>query len=175
MLDENGNKLLQNLKFLEMFDIPQWVSEEAEEQSLLEHMLPETKNPEEFVKQLQYINSHKEQTVRDEVEFNNGRIFDRYSAAVIGKDGTHYGRIWTFREITERKRNEEAVRRLSLAVEQSPVSILITDLEGSITYVNRRFTDSSGYTSDEVLGKNPRILEVRANFAIPNTKICGKL
>lgn len=159
VLDENGNRLLQNLKFLEMFNIPQWVSEEASEQSLLDYVLPGIKNPEEFVKQLQFINSHKEQTVRDEVEFNNGRIFDRYSAAVIGKDGTHYGRIWTFREITERKRNEEAVRRLSLAVEQSPVSILITDLEGNITYVNRRFTESLGYTSDEVLGKNPRILK----------------
>ena len=159
VLDENGNKLLQNQKFLDMFDVPRWISEKADEKSLLEHVLKEIKNPEEFVKQVQYINSHKEETVRDEVEFKNGRIFDRYSAVVIGKDGTHYGRIWTFREITERKRNEEAVRRLSLAVEQSPVSILITDLEGSITYVNRRFTETSGYTSDEVLGENPRILK----------------
>jgi PAS domain S-box-containing protein len=159
VLDENGNRLLQNKKFLEMFDIPQWISERGDEKSPLEHVLREIKNPEEFVKRVQYINSHKEETVRDEVEFKNGRIFDRYSAVVIGKDGTHYGRIWTFREITERKRNEEAVRRLSLAVEQSPVAILITDLEGNITYVNRRFTDSSGYTSDEVMGKNPRILK----------------
>ena len=159
VLDENGNMLLQNPKFLEMFNIPEWLGAEADEKSLLDYVLPEIKNPEEFINQLQYINSHKEHTVRDEVEFNSGRIFDRYSAAVIGKDGTHYGRIWTFREITERKRNEAAVRRLSLAVEQSPVSIVITNLEGNITYVNRRFTESSGYTSDEVLGKNPRLLK----------------
>jgi PAS domain S-box-containing protein len=159
VLDENGNRLLQNHKFLEMFNIPEWVNKEADEKSLLDYVLPEIRNPEEFIRQLQYINSHKEYTVRDEVEFNNGKIFDRYSAAVVGKGGIHYGRIWTFRDITERKRNEETVRRLSLAVEQSPVSIVITDLEGNITYVNRRFTESSGYTSDEVLGKNPRILK----------------
>jgi PAS domain S-box-containing protein len=159
VVDENGNKLLQNRRFEEMFDIPQQIEEELHEQSLLQHVLPKIKNPDEFVKQMQYINSHKDETVRDEIEFKNGRIFDRYSAAVIGKDGTQYGRIWTFREITERKRNEEAVRRLSLAVEQSPVAILITDLDGNITYVNRRFTETTGYSSAEVLGKNPRILK----------------
>jgi PAS domain S-box-containing protein len=159
VVNTNGKTLLQNRRFLEMFDIPGWLSEKTDEQSLLQHVLPEIKNPGEFVKQVQYINSHKEATIRDEVEFNNGRIFDRYSTAVVGKDGTHYGRIWTFREITERKHNEEALRKLSLAVEQSPVTIVITDLDGNITYVNRRFTESSGYTFEEVRGKNPRILK----------------
>ena len=159
VVDENGNKRLQNHRFVEMFDIPQWISDDTNEKTLFEHILPEIKNPEEFVRQVQYINSHRNETIRDEVEFKNGRVFDRYSSQIIGKEGTRYGRIWAFREITERKRSEEAVRRLSLAVEQSPVSIVITDLLGNITYVNKCFCESTGYQSEEVLGRNPRLLK----------------
>ncbi|MDD5141433.1 MAG: PAS domain S-box protein [Verrucomicrobiales bacterium] len=62
-------------------------------------------------------------------------------------------------EITGRKRDEEKMRQLSLAVEQSPVSVVITDLQGKITYVNRKFSEVSGYSSAESLGQNPRFLK----------------
>jgi PAS domain S-box-containing protein len=55
--------------------------------------------------------------------------------------------------------HDEQLRKLSRAVEQSPVSVVITDLEGSIEYINPRFTEVTGYTLEEVLGKNPRILK----------------
>ena len=58
----------------------------------------------------------------------------------------------------EKLRQEEQLRKLSLAVEQSPASVLITDTEGDITYVNRRFTEVSGYEAAEVLGQKPRAL-----------------
>jgi PAS domain S-box-containing protein len=54
---------------------------------------------------------------------------------------------------------EEGLRRLSTAVEQSPASIVITDLDANIIFVNQAFTEASGYTAQEVLGKNPRILQ----------------
>ncbi|MCZ4306033.1 PAS domain S-box protein [Zoogloeaceae bacterium G21618-S1] len=57
-----------------------------------------------------------------------------------------------------RSREEAEIRKLSLAVAQSPESIVITDLDARIEYVNDAFTQISGYTADEVLGQNPRIL-----------------
>ncbi len=62
-------------------------------------------------------------------------------------------------EIHERRRVEMELRKLSLAVEQSPASIVITDLGGNIEYVNSRFTQVTGYGFDEAIGKNPRILK----------------
>ncbi len=62
-------------------------------------------------------------------------------------------------DLTERKRAEAQLRQLSLAVEQSPDSILITDLDASIEYVNEAFVGNTGYTREEALGQNPRILQ----------------
>ena len=62
-------------------------------------------------------------------------------------------------EVLERKRTEVELRKLTQAVEQSPASIVITGLDGNIEYVNQRFSQVTGYTYQEALGKNPRILK----------------
>lgn len=59
----------------------------------------------------------------------------------------------------ENQKSEEKIRKLSIAVEQSPVTIVITDKEGRIEYVNPKFVDLTGYSPEEVIGKNPRILK----------------
>lgn len=67
--------------------------------------------------------------------------------------------VGVVRNITERKQSEQQLRQLSRVVEQSPVSIVITNIQGNIEYVNPKFTEVTGYTAEEVLGKNPRILK----------------
>ncbi|MEO5358974.1 MAG: EAL domain-containing protein [Nitrospirota bacterium] len=62
-------------------------------------------------------------------------------------------------DITVRKRFEDDLRKLSIAVEQSLSSIIITDKYGSIEFVNQKFTECTGYTLSEVKGKNPSILK----------------
>lgn len=63
------------------------------------------------------------------------------------------------RDITERNKFIYEIRRLSTAVEQSPDSIVITDIKGNIVYVNPQFTKITGYSQKEITGKNPRILK----------------
>ena len=63
------------------------------------------------------------------------------------------------RDITKRKWAEEQLRKLSRAVEQSPATVVITDVQGNIEYVNPKFTQLTGYSFEEALGKNPRILK----------------
>lgn len=63
------------------------------------------------------------------------------------------------RELAERERAEEHLRKLSVAVEQTPVSIVITDISGTIEYVNPYFTKVTGYSAEESLGQNPSMLK----------------
>jgi PAS domain S-box-containing protein len=69
------------------------------------------------------------------------------------------GIIINSRDVTERKQTQIELQKLKLAVEQSPVTIVITDKNGDIEYVNKAFTYTSGYTAAEAIGKNPRILK----------------
>ncbi|GFE59644.1 PAS domain S-box protein [Geobacter sp. AOG2] len=80
-------------------------------------------------------------------------------APFFDKKGNPTGLVGTFIDITERHALEEEVRKLSLAVEQSPVSIVITDTEGRIEYVNPRFCQVTGYTREEAVGQTHRILK----------------
>jgi len=68
-------------------------------------------------------------------------------------------RVALIRDLTQRKQNEIENEKLSIAVEQSSNSIVITDAKGLIEYVNPKFTEVTGYTQKEVLGKNPRVLK----------------
>ncbi|MBI5429320.1 MAG: PAS domain S-box protein [Nitrosomonadales bacterium] len=67
--------------------------------------------------------------------------------------------LGTTQDITERKQAEDSLRKLSQAVEQSPSSIVITDLDANIEYVNDGFVKVTGYSRAEVVGQNPRILQ----------------
>ncbi|MFA7238835.1 MAG: chemotaxis protein CheB [Sulfuricellaceae bacterium] len=62
-------------------------------------------------------------------------------------------------DITERLQANEKLLKLSRAVESSPASVVITNIDGEIEYVNRRFVDVTGYTAGEAIGQNPRILK----------------
>jgi PAS domain S-box-containing protein len=62
-------------------------------------------------------------------------------------------------DITERKRTQDKIKQLSQAVEQSPVAIVITNTLGIIEYVNPKFIETTGYSYEELIGKNPRILK----------------
>ncbi len=73
-----------------------------------------------------------------------------------------YGRrllLALFRNISELRQAQEQLRQLSRAIEQNPATIVITDTAGDIVYVNPKFTEVTGYSATEVLGKNPRILK----------------
>ncbi len=91
----------------------------------------------------------------------DGRVTWVSSTKVPLRDrrGRIIGTFGISRDITEFKRAEQRIRQLSLAVEQSATVTLITDVEGSIEYVNPSFTQLTGYTLEEVLGKNPRLLK----------------
>lgn len=69
-------------------------------------------------------------------------------------------------DITQTKQNQEKIKQLSQAVEQSPVTIIITNTYGEIEYVNPKFTATTGYSFEEIIGKNPRIL--KSNHTSPD-------
>jgi diguanylate cyclase (GGDEF)-like protein/PAS domain S-box-containing protein len=87
------------------------------------------------------------------------RLFDVHMHPVTNAGGER-DRVAVFsRDVTQIHRRRQQLRKLETALEQAPVSVMITDAHGAIEYVNRTFVLVSGYSEDEVLGRNPRLLK----------------
>ncbi len=86
-------------------------------------------------------------------------ICEWYNTPLVDENDNVIGVASLVQDITERLQAEEELRKLSVAVEQSPVVTVITDTKGNIEYVNPEFTELTGYSYKEVIGKNPRILK----------------
>ena len=80
------------------------------------------------------------------------------SARPVQVNGEPGVQVW-IRDISGRRRSEEAQRRLAIAVEQAAEATVITDTLGTIQYVSPAFEQITGYSRDEAIGKNPRILQ----------------
>jgi diguanylate cyclase (GGDEF)-like protein/PAS domain S-box-containing protein len=113
-----------------------------------------------------------EQTILEQIQ-NEGKVRDQEvrlqnnrgeeCTMMLSADSIRFNGIQAvlmiFLDITQRLRAEEKVKILSQACEQSPISIVITDSQGNIDYVNPKFEQISGYSLAEVKGKNPRVLK----------------
>jgi len=94
--------------------------------------------------------------IRKDIEFTCGeRIFSLTLSPIVDAG---YINLYGL-DITERVQAEEELRKLSLAMEQSQVSIVITDTRGNIEYVNPKFAEVTGYAHKAVIGKNLRVLK----------------
>lgn len=107
----------------------------------------------------------REGTSINELECNirtkHGTIRTIVKNAEVLRDssGAITGGIESFEDVTERKRVEQELRKLSQAIEQSSNAVMITDIEGRIEYVNPHYTVMTGYSAAEVNGQLPRIME----------------
>ncbi len=86
-------------------------------------------------------------------------VYIEANVTPVFQNGSFAGFRGVSRDITERKKSDEALRKLFRAIEASPVSVVITDSLGSIEYINQKFTGVTGYTLEEVIGQNPNILK----------------
>ncbi|MEN6622012.1 MAG: PAS domain S-box protein [Smithella sp.] len=112
IVDGYGKKILINQQLLNIWKVPQHIRDDKDDESLLQYVTSITKFPEKFLEKVSYLYDHPEETSRDEIEFKDGMVLDRYSAPVRSKDGKYYGRIWTFRDVTDQKREELEKLRL---------------------------------------------------------------
>jgi PAS domain S-box-containing protein len=115
MVDGQNQRILQNRQLIDLFKIPDEIICDSDDSKQLHYALAQTKDPQEFSRRVAYLYAHPDEVSRDEIELLDGRVLDRYSSPVRGKDGQYYGRLWAFRDITERRRADEAMKeRLAL-------------------------------------------------------------
>lgn len=107
VVDSEGKKILQNRRTVELLKIPPHVADDPDDAPQRHYVAQLMTDPEAFVSKVNDLTSHPEEIDRREIKLLDGTILDRYSSPVRDRSGHYYGRIWTFRDITEVRRLEE--------------------------------------------------------------------
>ena len=176
VVDDRGHISAYNDKFVQMWRIPRSIMEAGDDQRALAFVLDQLRDPAKFIRRTTALYSDAEASSDDVLELTDGRIYERYSQPqrVAGRC---VGRVWSFRDVSERCRAEaeretllaeqvEARHRMEAlaAVAQRQAaelqhihgsmvdSVVVCDAHGRITHVNDAETRLTGVSSDEVLG-----------------------
>ena len=129
---------------------------------IVREIVGRVENKAEFLSGIERLYAHPLETSRDEIILMDGRIIDRYSAPATGADRRYYGRVWYFRDITERTTAE---RRFEGLLEAAPDAMVIVNAAAKMVLVNAQAVDMFGWSRQELIGKDVDILVPRRRRA----------
>jgi PAS domain S-box-containing protein len=158
IVDRSGKILSFNHRFTENWGIPQDVIDSRSDERALSFVMDKLADPEEFLSRVRYLYEHPQEKSQEEILLKDGKVFDRYSAPMLGEDNRYFGRVWYFHDITERKRAEEAIRsreeqfRAIFQTQQTGL-IMVDAITHTITDANDAALAMIGASHDEVVGK----------------------
>ncbi|MEI7729131.1 MAG: PAS domain S-box protein [Verrucomicrobiota bacterium] len=142
-----------NRRFIELWAVPPELVALKDDKPVLQFVTTKLADPPAFLERVRYLNAHQQDTSREELILKDGRVFDRYSAPMVGADGHYYGRVWNFRDITKRKQAEEQIRKQAALLDATNDAIYVCALDHTVRYWNRGAERLYGWTSAEALGR----------------------
>ena len=104
VVDDKGKIIFQNQQMIDLWKIPLQIAGNKDNAPQIQFIASQTKNPQQFADKAAHLYSHPDEISRDEVELIDGTVLDCYSSPVRDRVGKHYGRIWTFRDISKHRK-----------------------------------------------------------------------
>ena len=155
-VDRHGKVITMNHRFADLWHIPQVILDGGDDQTMLNYVLAQLSAPDAFLKKVQALYDSVKYDM-DILDFKDGRVFERYSVPLM-LESALIGRVWSFRDITERKHAEEALRmsetRLQKIISNTQAGYFFIDRDGLYQRVNDSWLRMHGYDSpDEVIGR----------------------
>ncbi len=111
VVDEKNRKIVQNQRMIDLWKIPPEFAAEEDDTRQVRFCTQRTQNPEQFLAKIEHLYAHPREVCEDEIELDDGTVLSRYTAGVWDSEGQYYGRIWAFRDITERQQLEGRLRQ----------------------------------------------------------------
>jgi two-component system cell cycle sensor histidine kinase/response regulator CckA len=162
VVDGDGRITSYNRKFTAMWGLPESVLVTRQDERVLEYVLDQLKDPDAFLQRVRELHADPEASSFEVLELVDGRVFERYSQPQrIG--GAIVGRVWSFRDVSERRRTEGRNRLLAQTIQSTGDIISITDLDGRFTFVNQAFLTTYGYAESEVIGRDVQLIDSPRN------------
>ena len=149
--DLAGNLTGFNERYAEMLGLSRDIINSSDPQQLREMFSRQFRDPEQFLTRVREIYASSPPESFDVLEFADGRVFERYSK-IQSIDKRTGGRVWSFRDITERARAEVVSQRLAAIVDSSDDAIVGKDLNSIVTTWNSGAERLFGYSANEMIG-----------------------
>jgi len=158
VVDPAGKTVTYNHKFAEMWRVPEYVKRAHDDNVALDFALSQLKDPDAFLAGVRQTRADDRAQTDDVIEIKDGRVFERHSEPQRVK-GKNVGRVWGFRDITERKRAEDELHRsrqmLQLVLDNIPQRVFWKDCNFNYFGCNKAFALDAGLRSpEEIVGKN---------------------
>jgi PAS domain S-box-containing protein len=150
VVDRMGMITTFNKSYAEMWGIPEHLVATRDDAKLLQFVLDQLEHPEQFLRKVQELYSKPEEKSFDAISFKDGRLFERYSQPQRLGDRV-VGRVWSFRDVTERRRAEEAYR----TVVKHALQGLAIIQDSRIVFANQALLEMSGYSLEAALSLSP--------------------
>jgi PAS domain S-box-containing protein len=150
--DEKGKITDFNENYIDIWKVPRELLEGGVAREVRELVSQNFVDPQRFIARIEEIATTCQESF-DLLELKDGRMFERYSK-VLTVEGQSAGRVWSFRDVTERYLSEITSRRLAAIVASSDDAIIGKDLDGIITSWNFGAERIFGYTADEMIGRS---------------------
>ena len=158
VVNDNGQTLLSNARFGQMWNIPADILATRDDKQMLDCVLSQLAEPQGFLDQVRYLYSHGTERSHDEVAFKDGRVFDRHSAPLSGTDGTGYGRVWYFRDISEQRRTHTELQSsrafLDRVINAIADPVFVKDDKRRFVLVNDALCAIVGRPRERLLGED---------------------
>jgi two-component system cell cycle sensor histidine kinase/response regulator CckA len=142
VVDMKAKVVLQNKRYTEIFKVPPELVANNENFKLRQWVACRTKNPSETIAEIENLFTHPEEIGRSELALVDGTILDAYSAPIRDHHGKVYGRIYTYRDITERKQIQEELKSktafLESQVESTLDGLLVVNGQAKVLLKNKR-------------------------------------
>lgn len=149
--DENGKVLCHNQLYLDMWLMPHELMEIGCHQALLRHCRGFLKDSRQYELLTDEIYAKWPPESFDVLQLNDGRVFERYTKVKF-VEGRNVGRVWNFRDATQRRQSEVLNAQLAAIVASSNDAIIVKDLNGIITNWNAGAERIFGYRASEIIG-----------------------
>ena len=158
VVDAQAKIISYNRRFVDLWGLTQEMVAARVDEPVLRSVAAQVQDQETFLARIKDLYEHRIAKSHEEIGLKDGRTIDRYSAPVVGTDGRYYGRIWFFRDITERRQAELALRTseyfLDTLLNAIPVPVFYKDVEGRYLGFNKAYETFFGATRDQLIGKS---------------------
>ena len=134
VINEKRQVVSYNRRFVELWGIPNEIIETKNDHQLLNYVLSSIQNPEEFISLVEYLYDHPQEQAYHEVLLKNQQVFERYTAPIISENQQYYGRIWCFRDISDRKNAEAQLQESQLQIMQNEKMSALGNLMAGIAH-----------------------------------------